>query len=157
MDMPDRPTFRKILVAVDGSRHADLALAMAIALSERDHSRLTVMTVVPKITESAALAYGSGVDPVALQRDADTAAEKMLRDAVEAVPGDQPVESVQRFGHAGPEILAQAKEGDHDAIVLGARGLGRISAMFGSVSQHVLHNANAAVFVGHLPKDAPDA
>jgi nucleotide-binding universal stress UspA family protein len=149
--MPDRPTFRRILVAVDGSRHADLALAMAIALAERDHARLTVMTVVPKVTESAAMAYGSGVDPVAMQRDADHAADKTIRAALDAVPDDQPVESVQRSGHAGPEIVAQAKEGDHDAIVLGARGLGRIGSMFGSVSQHVLHHAKAAVFVGHLP------
>jgi nucleotide-binding universal stress UspA family protein len=124
---------------------------MAIALAERDHARLTIMTVVPKVTESAAMAYGSGVDPVAMQRDADNAADKTIRAALDAVPDDQPVESVQRSGHAGPEIVAQATEGDHDAIVLGARGLGRIGSMFGSVSQHVLHHANAAVFVGHLP------
>jgi nucleotide-binding universal stress UspA family protein len=154
--MADRPTFRRVLVAVDGSRHADLALAMAIALAERDHARLTIMTVVPNVTESAAMAYGSGVDPVAMQRDADSAADKFLRAAVDAVPGDQPVETVRRSGHAGPEIVAQAKAGDHDAIVLGARGLGRIGAMFGSVSQHVLHHAKAAVFVGHLPEAKPD-
>jgi nucleotide-binding universal stress UspA family protein len=149
--MPERPTFRRILVAVDGSRHADLALASAIALAERDHARLTIMTVVPRVTESAAMAYGSGVDPVAMQRDADNAADKILRTAVDAVPDEQPVESVLRSGHAGPEIVAQAKDGDHDAILLGARGLGRIGSMFGSVSQHVLRNAGAAVFVAHLP------
>jgi nucleotide-binding universal stress UspA family protein len=151
-----RPTFRRVLVAVDGSRHADLALAMAIALAERDHARLTIMTVVPNVTESAAMAYGSGVDPVAMQRDADDAAEKIIRAAVDEVPDEQPVETVRRSGHAGPEIIAQAKEGDHDAIVLGARGLGRIGSMFGSVSRHVMHDADAAVFVGHLPKEKQD-
>src|SRR3954451_19261581 len=154
--MPDRPTFRSILVAVDGSRHADIALAMAIALAERDHARLTILTVVPNITESAAMAYGSGVDPVAMQRDADGAAERTMRAALDAIPADQPVESVQRHGHAGPEIVAQVKAGDHDAVVLGARGLGRIGSMFGSVSQHVLHNAPAAVFIGHLPDAEKD-
>jgi nucleotide-binding universal stress UspA family protein len=99
------------------------------------------------------MAYGSGVDPVAMQRDADGAAERTMRAALDAIPADQPVESVQRHGHAGPEIVAQVKAGDHDAVVLGARGLGRIGSMFGSVSQHVLHHANAAVFVGHLPDD----
>jgi nucleotide-binding universal stress UspA family protein len=152
-DMPERPTFRKILVAVDGSRHADLALAMAIALAERDHARLTILTVIPNVNESAALAYGAGVDPVALQGDADRGAEKTMRAALDAVPDDQPVESVQRRGHAGPEIVAQVKAGDHDAVILGARGLGRIGSMFGSVSQHVLHNAGVAVFIGHLPGD----
>jgi nucleotide-binding universal stress UspA family protein len=152
--MPDRPTFRRILVAVDGSRHAELALSMALALAERDHARLTILTVIPNITESAAVAYGAGVDPVAMQGDADRAAEKTIRKALAEVPDDQPVDSVQRRGHAGPEIVAAAKEGDHDAIILGARGVGRIGSMFGSVSQHVLHHAKSAVFIGHLPEDA---
>jgi nucleotide-binding universal stress UspA family protein len=151
--MPERPTFHRVLVAVDGSRHADLALAMAIALAERDRARLTILTVIPNVNESAALAYGAGVDPVALQSDADRGAEKTMRAALDAIPNDQPVESVQRRGHAGPEIVAQVKAGNHDAVVLGARGLGRIGSMFGSVSQHVLHHAGVAVFVGHLPKE----
>src|SRR3954454_18357243 len=101
--MSERPTFRRILVAVDGSRHADLALAMAIAIGERDRARLTVLTVIPNVTESAAMAYGSGVDPVAMQRDADHGAERTMRAALDAVPADQPVDSIQRRGHAGPE------------------------------------------------------
>jgi nucleotide-binding universal stress UspA family protein len=151
--MPERPTFRRILVAVDGSRHADLALEMAIALADRDRSRLTILTVIPNISETAAMAYGAGVDPVALQADADRGAEKTMRAALDSVPDDQPVESVQRRGHAGPEIVAQVKAGQHDAVVLGARGLGRIGSMFGSVSRHVLHDAGVAVFIGHLPED----
>ncbi|HEX5925757.1 MAG TPA: universal stress protein [Baekduia sp.] len=151
--MPDRPTFHRVLVAVDGSRHSDLALEMAIALSERDRSRLTILTVIPNVNESAALAYGAGVDPIALQHDADHSAERTMRAALDAVPDDQPVDSVQRRGHAGPEIVAQALAGNHDAVILGARGLGRIGSMFGSVSQHVLHNAHVAVFVGHMPED----
>ncbi|MDX6715158.1 MAG: hypothetical protein QOH30_1716, partial [Baekduia sp.] len=78
--MPDRPTFHRVLVAVDGSRHSDLALAMAIALAERDHARLSVLTVIPNISEStAALAYGAPVDPISMQRDADRGAERTLR------------------------------------------------------------------------------
>jgi nucleotide-binding universal stress UspA family protein len=150
--MPERPTFCRILVAIDGSRHSDLALAMALALAERDHARLAILTVIPNLNESAALAYGAGVDPIALQRDADRGAERTMRAALDAVPDDQPVDFVQRRGHAGPEIVAQVKAGNHDAVILGARGLGRIGSMFGSVSQHVLHHAGVAVFVGHLPE-----
>jgi nucleotide-binding universal stress UspA family protein len=149
--MPDRPTFHRVLVAIDGSRHSDLALAMAIALGERDRARLTILTVIPNVNESAALAYGAGVDPIALQLDADRGAERTMRRALDAVPDDQPVDSIQRRGHAGPEIVAQVRAGNHDAVILGARGLGRIGAMFGSVSQHVLHHAEVAVFVGHAP------
>ena len=151
--MPGRQTFLRVLVAIDGSRHSDLALEMAIALSERDHARLTILTVIPNVNESAALAYGAGVDPIALQLDADRSAERTMRAALDAVPENQPVDSIQRRGHAGPEIVAQVKAGNHDAVILGARGLGRIGAMFGSVSQHVLHHAEVAVFVGHAPHD----
>jgi nucleotide-binding universal stress UspA family protein len=152
-DMPERPTFRRVLVAVDGSRHSDLALAIALALAERDHARLAILTVIPNVNETAALAYGAGVDPIALQRDADRGAEKTMRAALDAVPDDQPVDSVTRRGHAGPEIVAQVKAGNHDAVIVGARGLGRIGSMFGSVSQYVLHHAGIAVFVAHQPQD----
>jgi len=151
--MSGRQTFLRVLVAIDGSRHSDLALEMAIALSERDHARLTILTVIPNVNESAALAYGAGVDPIALQLDADHSAERTMRAALDTVPDDQPVDAIQRRGHAGPEILAQVQAGNHDAVILGARGLGRIGAMFGSVSQHVLHHAQVAVFVGHAPQD----
>ncbi|MCW3004745.1 MAG: universal stress protein [Conexibacter sp.] len=152
--MSARPTFRRVLVAVDGSAHSDLALAMAIALAERDNARLAVLTVIPNAGESAAaLAYGAPVDPVAMQRDADRGAEQTMREAIDAVPDDQPVDSVTRRGNAATQIVAQVKEGNHDAVIVGARGLGRIGSMVGSVSRYVLHHAGVAVFVAHAPRD----
>jgi nucleotide-binding universal stress UspA family protein len=152
--MPDRPTFHRVLVAVDGSRHSDLALAVAIALADRDRARLTILTVIPNINEStAALAYGAPVDPMAMQIDADRGAERTMRAAIDAVPDSQPVDAVTRRGSAGSEIVAQVKDGNHDAVIVGARGLGRIGSLVGSVSQYVLHHAGVAVFVAHAPED----
>jgi nucleotide-binding universal stress UspA family protein len=56
-----------------------------------------------------------------------------------------------RHGKAGPEIVAQSKENEYDAILLGARGLGRVGALIGSVSQYVMHHADTPVFVAHAP------
>ena len=42
-------------------------------------------------------------------------------------------------------------EGEHDAILLGAR-VGRVGSLMGSVSQHVLHHASVTVFVAHAPR-----
>jgi nucleotide-binding universal stress UspA family protein len=151
--MTERPTFRNILVAVDGSRHSDIALTMALAIAERDHARITILTVIPRVSESIPLAYSAGVDPIALQADADREAAKTMRAALDEVPDDQPVESVTRQGHAGPEIVAQVRDGNHDAVILGARGVGRIGTLIGSVSQHVLHHAGVTVFVGHVPDE----
>jgi nucleotide-binding universal stress UspA family protein len=57
-----------------------------------------------------------------------------------------------RHGKAGPEIVAQSRECDYDAILLGARGVGRVHALVGSVSSYVLHHADTAVFVAHAPR-----
>ncbi|QEC49057.1 universal stress protein [Baekduia soli] len=154
MDDRDAP-FRSILVAVDGSAHSELALRRAIRLAAADHARLTVMTVVPNVREGAASTWSVPVDPAALQEEADREGQRTLRAAVDQIPGDQPVRSVLRHGHAGPEILAEVAESGHDVIILGARGLGRIGSMAGSVSRHVLHHAKVAVFVAHAPPPAP--
>jgi nucleotide-binding universal stress UspA family protein len=145
------PPYRSVLVAVDGSSHADLALERAIGLAQRDHSRLTVMTVVPNVRESAAAAWNVPVDPNALQEQADREGQRVLRAAIDTVPDDLPVSSLLRHGHAGPEIIAEIKRSDHDAVILGARGLGRIGSFSGSVSQYVLHHAKIAVYVAHAP------
>ena len=75
-----------------------------------------------------------------------------LRDAVERIPDDIPVTTVIRRGKPGPEIVAQATECDYDALMVGARGVGRVGALIGSVSQHVVHNAPVPVFVAHAPR-----
>ena len=36
-----------------------------------------------------------------------------------------------------------------NAIILGARGVGRVGSMLGSVSSYVMHHAKSAVFVAH--------
>jgi nucleotide-binding universal stress UspA family protein len=154
MDASPALRFRSVLVAVDGSAHAALALRQAIALAQRDHARLTVLTVVAHVRDVAAGAWSVPVDPIALQEQADREAQDLLRGALETVPDDLPVASRVRHGHAGPEIVAEVRESDHDAVLLGARGVGRIGTLAGSVSTYVLHHAKVAVFVAHAP-DAP--
>jgi nucleotide-binding universal stress UspA family protein len=149
--VPESPQrFLNVLVAVDGSPHADLALSRAIAMAERDHARLTVMTVAAVVGTAA---WSGAVSVPALQEEVDAAAQKLLRAAIDTVPDDLPVHSVFKHGHPGPAIVAQVRAGKHDAVVLGARGVGRIGGLFGSVSQHVLHHAGVAVFVAHAPRD----
>ena len=59
-----------------------------------------------------------------------------------------------RHGKAGPEIVAQAEKHDYDAILLGARGVGRVGTLIGSVSAYVLRHAPTSVFVAHAPRTA---
>jgi nucleotide-binding universal stress UspA family protein len=149
--------FNRLLVAVDGSASADLALSAAVTAARRDNSALTLIAVAPDARAEAARWPGAFAVPQTPQDDLDATAERILLEAVARIPADIPVERIVRRGSAGPEIVAQAKAGCYDAILLGARGLGRISALVGSVSQYVLNHADIAVFVAHAPREAPDA
>jgi nucleotide-binding universal stress UspA family protein len=149
----DELHLHRLLVALDGSANAELALAAALTAAQRDHAQLTLLAVVPDVLgQSAGWMAGAG-DPARLQQEADAYAQKILRDAVERLPAAIPVTTILRHGKAGHEIVAQARGGNYDAIVMGARGLGRVGALIGSVSTYVLHHAETAVFVAHAPRE----
>ena len=55
-------------------------------------------------------------------------------------------------GHPVSVILDRLRDGRHDLLVMGTRGLGRVgSALLGSVSQAVLHEAPVPVLVVRAP------
>jgi nucleotide-binding universal stress UspA family protein len=146
-------SLRRLLVAVDGSPSGDLALRAALTVARRDRATITLLTVAPDLAaDLSRWALAAGVAPTS-QDEVDREGERMLREAAALVPDDISVCTLLRRGKAGPEIVAQATEGDYDAIVLGARGVSRVGALIGSVSQYVLHHAPIAVFVAHQPRD----
>lgn len=143
--------FHRLLVAVDGSHTADLALSAAVTAARRDHAAITLLAVIPDIVAESRRWIAGGPDPNALQEAADAEMQQMLRETVERIPNDIAVTTVTRHGKPGPEIVAQAGEHDYDAILLGARGVGRVGALIGSVSAYVLRHAPTSVFVAHAP------
>jgi nucleotide-binding universal stress UspA family protein len=143
--------YRHLLVAVDGSRHAELALAAAVTAARRDNAALTLICVAPDVVADVARFPSAAQIVPANQDDADRHAEDVLRHAVDLIPDDIPVTKIVRRGRAGEQIVAHAGESNYDAILLGARGVGRFEAMLGSVSQYVMHRAQIAVFVAHAP------
>ncbi|HEX6699328.1 MAG TPA: universal stress protein, partial [Gaiellaceae bacterium] len=85
--------FHNILVAVDGSQHADQALADAIDLAEGEHARITLLTAV--VPPPVAGLFGATGDSVAaIYQEAQARAEAILRRARDRVPGDLPVSTV---------------------------------------------------------------
>jgi nucleotide-binding universal stress UspA family protein len=142
--------FLNILVAVDGSEHAAEALRTAAQLAQEEHARLTVITAVPP---APALAQMSAVG-VALTEVADLLGEagKRMRAQVDDLPDDISVQSMAVPGHPVEVIRERLREGRHDLLVMGTRGLGRMgSALLGSVSQAVLHEARVPVLVVRAP------
>jgi nucleotide-binding universal stress UspA family protein len=144
--------FLDILVAIDGSEHAAQALRTAAQLASEENARLTVMTAVPPTPALAQItAAGAALTEVAdLMGDAG----KQIRAQVDDLPDDISVTTLVVSGHAAHEILKELRDGRHDLLVMGTRGLGRVgSALLGSVSQAVLHEAEVPVLVVHAPRD----
>ncbi|HUK44267.1 MAG TPA: universal stress protein, partial [Gaiellaceae bacterium] len=99
---PPAPVFLNILVATEGSPHSRRALAEAVDLARATTAKLTLLTVAPPLSQYVTLA---GVDPARMRLELDRWAEERLREAAAAVPDDVIAHTVQRSGHAGPEII----------------------------------------------------
>ena len=155
--------FRNILVAVDGSPHADRALSEAIDIARGSRARLTIITAVgePRTGMTMALAAGAaaGLGPALLHE-----ADRLLRAAADRVPDDISVTTILTEDPIRSAIMARIREGHHDLVVMGSRGRGTVrSAVLGSVSHHVLHHSPVPVLIVHAdpepepPGDALDA
>jgi nucleotide-binding universal stress UspA family protein len=144
--------FLNILVAIDGSEHGAAALRTAAQLAGEEHARLTVVTAVPSTPAYASL---TGAGAAVLSDAAGLIGEAGVRmtKQVAELPDDLSVTSVVSAGPPAQVILERLREGRHDLLVMGTRGLGRVgSALLGSVSQDVLHEADVPVLVVHAPR-----
>jgi nucleotide-binding universal stress UspA family protein len=147
--------FKNILVAVDGSEHAERALEEAIDLARQSHGTLTLVTVVPDPT---ALALGGGfvyaVDYESLEGDLQREYRELLDKEKAKVPDEVDSRALLLEGRPSRAIVDEVKSGRHDLVVMGSRGRGELrSLMLGSSSHEVLHASPVPVLVVHLPSD----
>jgi nucleotide-binding universal stress UspA family protein len=149
--------FRNILVAVDGSTHADEALAQAIDLAESEHTSLTLTAGVPELP-SAAYVGPNGPAFAVMQADGRASAEAVLMSARERVPDDLPVTTILTDEPIRPALIEQINHGEHDLIAMGSRGRGAIrAALLGSVSHYVLNHSPVPVLIVHATERANNA
>jgi nucleotide-binding universal stress UspA family protein len=145
--------FHNILVATDGSPHAEKALTEAIDLAESEHARLTLLTGIPEVPWPAYLNSGSAVSELVM--DTRGGAEAVLKRARDRVPDDVSVTTLLVEGPIGPALINQIKAGAHDLVMMGSRGRGAVrSALLGSVSHFVLHHSPVPVLISHLEETA---
>jgi nucleotide-binding universal stress UspA family protein len=137
--------FRNILVAVDGSVHSERALAEALDLVVASKGSLTLISVgVPPTM------WPSPYIVVVPDTELESAAQKTVDEAATKVPDNISASKVVRIGQPSDEIVATAKDRDHDLIVMGARGRGAATSMLlGSVSHAVLNQSPSAVLIVH--------
>jgi nucleotide-binding universal stress UspA family protein len=137
--------FRSILVAWDGSAHAERALAEAIDIAHTQGARLTLLTVAAPVR-----VWAGPYVPTVTEDELVQAAEKIVAEGEALVPDDVPHDARTAAGHAGVELLGRAAAANHDLIVMGSRGRGAIkSAVLGSVSHYVLNHSDVPVLITH--------
>jgi len=144
--------FKNILVAWDGSEHAERALSEAVDVARTQAGRLTLLTV------AAPLQVWPGYVPPVSEGDLVGAAEQILAEGEALVPDGIPVSGHTAAGHPGTELVRRAAAANHDLIVMGSRGRGAVrSAVLGSVSHFVLNHTTVPVLIIHDGSREPEA
>ena len=139
-------TYKRILVAVDGSKEADLAFRKAIEICKRNKAEL----VIAHIIDTRAYATMEAYD-IRMTENAEEFAADMLANYREVANSSNiyTVETVIEYGSPKVRIAKDvAKEKEIDLIICGATGLNAVERLFiGSVSEHIVRNAKCDVLV----------
>lgn len=139
------PSFRKILVPVDGSSTGQKALDYALQLAQDNHSQLRALHAIDELAYLSSYEYAGE-----LLASAREQGSQVLEDAVQAAQAkhvqadtrlvDQPG---QRLGQT---VADEAKLWGADLIVVGThgrRGIGRV--LLGSGAEQIVRMAPVAV------------
>lgn len=141
--------FHNIVVAIDGSAAAELALTHAIALADCSHSRLTLFTA---IAQPPPLAHWGLAAPgmIGFVERAEAEAERIAWHGRDRVPCGVSVATVVTTNPVKSALLRQITDGQHDLVVVGSRGRGAIrSAIRRSVSHYVAYHTPVPVLIVH--------
>jgi nucleotide-binding universal stress UspA family protein len=133
--------YGRILVAYDGSADAAAALEHAVRLARDQNARLTLLTVVPPPHQPATMSAPATPDLLACFFEAQ-------RSGAASVPSDIGLTTQLLRGDPAETILGAVRNGEHDLIVMGSSGHGRLHrALLGSVSYRVLHDSPVPVLL----------
>ena len=139
---------RHILIATDGSESANRALDAAARIAKVTGSKLSILTVGGNLSgdEMRQLARAEKDIGAALNSMSDRIRIDARKRA--SAIGAPDVATEVRWGDPTEAIIAAARTGDVDAIVVGRRGRGRLAGLLlGSVSQKVASLAPCVVMI----------
>jgi len=141
--------FKNLLVPIDGSPTAQLAVDKAIVLAKAFGSAVTVLYVIdpyPFTGVGTDFAYGQTQYLSAAKSEANQALAD-ARTAFEAA-GVKVAASLVEAHSTWKGILDAAESGSTDLIIMGSHGRSGIEKLvLGSVAQRVVSNATVAVMV----------
>ncbi|MGH3033911.1 MAG: universal stress protein [Gaiellaceae bacterium] len=130
----------KILLAYDGFEHSRHALEETTKLAADGHGEVTVLSVVPPDARGSKSGGHVMLRPHAHEDVAR--AHEHLR--------EHGIESEMKIDHGDPavQIIAEAKTGGYDLLVVGSRGRGPLGRLLlGSVSSELVGSTPCPVLV----------
>jgi nucleotide-binding universal stress UspA family protein len=150
---------KRILVPTDFSPPAACALEEAIGLANVFGASVTLFHVygLPAPVSDREYAYGENLIATlgdAAERNLAAAREDLRR----RVPDAPPIEIKALLGFAADEIVAEARRGSFDLIVMGTHGrIGLKHMLLGSVAERVVRMAPVPVMTVHPVAEASAA
>lgn len=138
--------YRNILVAVDGSKEAELAFKKSIGIAARNKSALYLVNIIDNQSFGSVEAYSQ-----AIAKEARAVSEKLMEGYKQAAAsaGAENVHIVIEYGSPKKMIpIDLVEKYGIDLIVCGATGLNAAERIFlGSVSERIIRSASCDVLV----------
>jgi nucleotide-binding universal stress UspA family protein len=137
--------FRKILLAHDGSEGANRALTVGIDLAKIHGAELWALAVQEKLPR-----FSGTIDEVKEEKQfANEQYGKLLEAAkVKAKEAGIELKTLMQPGHPAQTIVAAAKEGKFDLVLVGHTGLSGVWAAFlGTTAEKVSRHAPCSVLI----------
>ncbi len=143
---------QRILIATDGSGHAEKVIEKGLELAEALSAKVTVMTVVGEYVFSPRVSVQFTDDNwKQINQHLKEEAEELVAKAAEPFKEKGlTVDTKVMLGHQAPAdaICEVASEGNYDLVMVGSRGLRGVKEMFlGSVSNKVAHLGCTSVMI----------
>jgi nucleotide-binding universal stress UspA family protein len=140
-----------VLVAVDGSDHANRALDFAAEFATKYGADLTVLNVV-SYASTVPLSLGAYAELEGLYTESrsllESAGQEIVTEAAQRARalGVSRVTTMVELGSPAKTICDVVQKIPADVVVMGRRGLGDFSGLFlGSVSHRVAHSADCTL------------
>jgi nucleotide-binding universal stress UspA family protein len=136
--------FKKILLAYDGSKGAERALAAAIELAKLHGAELSALAVQERLPR-----FSGTIDEVQEEKEfANQQSGRVLDGAqAQARAAGVKLKSLMRPGHPAKTILEVAKEGTFDLIIVGHSGVSGVWALLGTTAEKVSRHAPCSVLI----------
>lgn len=136
--------FKKILVAVDGSKHSDKAAQYARGVARTQNAELVLLHCpgnIPRLIGGAAREK--------LQQDLEEAGRQLVANYQNLCEGFNVCYTIEvKIGDPANVLIKYAEENGVDLIVMGSRGLTDLEGLLlGSVTHHVLQRTCCPVLI----------